>query len=517
MAKTNNKHKKADKAGKPGPFPDKIFAAIFNLSPNSVAITRVADRKLMEINSGFTDLTGYFGKDALGKTSLEVGFWADLKERDAYWALQLKKGVVKDFPFTLRARSGALKQCLISGQLVRLEGRDYVIGIVRDISERKRTEEALRNSQKLESLAVLAGGIAHDFNNLHVGMFGFLELANGCLSRGQPIQAREYLAEAFAVYERASALTRQLMTFAKGGAPVRKIQSVSSVVRNSARFALSGSNISCQFNIAPDLWLCDCDENQISQVINNIVINAQQAMPAGGKIIITAENMTLAFAPRPAGDFVRVSIKDQGVGMPAEVLSRIFNPFFTTKDKGYGLGLTTAYSIVRSHDGWIKVESDPGKGSTFHVFLPAARKPAVPAAAVASASRRGRGSVLVMDDEEYVRHVLTGMLANMNYSAVQARNGEEAVAFFYQTEKSGQPFAVTILDLTVHDGKGGLEALREIRKINPQAVVVAMSGHFDDPVMAKPGDHGFNAGINKPFREQDLAELLTRMIPVKAD
>lgn len=893
--KKPGKRQKTGKAQKRQRFSDNIFTAIFDASPESMAITRVVDRHLVDINPGFTDLTGYTPKDIVGKTTRDLGIWANLKELDAYWSLQLKQGTVEDFPFTLRTRQGALKECLISGQLSRIDGQDHVIGIAkdvteqkradmelrklktaveqavegcaivdldgniqflnaafaqmhgytaaevigkhlsvfhtpeqlrqdvepflekvraigfhkgevghrrkdgmtfpvmmtvsmikdekgtplvfsgmahditerkraeqilrlseekyrllvenlqegiwqidqdavtrfvnprmaamlgytveemlgkhlfafmddqgvklakldlerrkqgiseqhefeflkkdgtriyaslqtspltdgegryigalagvtditeskqmeqelvrehallrtvidnlpfrvyakdlqhrffmgnkatlqemglasadeligktdfdfyrrslaeaffadeekiiktgqsllnkeetwplasgdkavsltskvllrdsqtntaigivginRDITESKRLEEALRNSQKLESLAVLAGGIAHDFNNLHVGMFGFIELANASCARNQPEQAREYIVRALSVFERARALTRQLMTFAKSGETVRKIQPLAQIIRKSAQFALSGSNSVCHFDLADDLWMCDCDENQIGQVIDNIVINSQQAMPQGGVISLIAENVMIApsqaGALRPGGDYVRISIKDHGVGISAEILARIFDPFFTTKSIGHGLGLSTAYSIIKAHGGWIDAESEPGKGSAFYIFIPAAKRAAIPAANDAPVKHTGAGCILIMDDEDFIRKVVSDVLENMNYTAVQARNGEEAVELFGKAEKNGQPFAAAILDLTIPGGMGGQEAAREILKINPRAVVIAMSGYSDGGVMSNPADHGFAAGLCKPFQISELAALLNRIFTSK--
>jgi CheY-like chemotaxis protein len=235
----------------------------------------------------------------------------------------------------------------------------------------------------------------------------------------------------------------------------------------------------------------------------------------GGKVVVTAENVTLAAEQagplRPGGNYARISIKDHGVGIPPEIIPRLFDPFFTTKSKGHGLGLCTAYSIVKGHGGWIDVESEPGKGSVLHVYIPAVTQAGAQAPDPAPVKHKGSGTVLIMDDEDYVRQVVCDLFRSMGYKVAQAREGAEAIALFDQAEKSGQPYAITMLDLTVQDGIGGREAALEIRKINPRAVVVALSGYSDDPVISNPTSHGFSAGLSKPFQVERLAELLNRI------
>ncbi len=392
---------------------------------------------------------------------------------------------------------------------------DNVVGASffgRDITERKRIEEALQNTQKLEALGILAGGIAHDFNNLLAGIFGSIDMANVSISTGKPEQARKELAEAFSVFDRAKALTRQLLTFAKGGAPMRKKIDIVPLIKNNTQFSLSGSNVISVCTIAEDLWPCDCDEHQIGQAIDNIVINAQQAMPVGGKILVSAENICIepdqVNAGRSAGNYVKISIQDHGIGIAKEFLTKIYDPFFTTKAKGHGLGLSTTYSIVTRHGGWIDVESELGTGTTFHVFLPSLQDAITSEKSHYSEEHKGSGTILIMDDEDYMRRVERHMLKKMGYDVKEAKNGREAIDLFTEVHASGEDFVLTILDLTIPNGIGGKDTAKAIRQIDENAIVIVASGYADDPVMENPTEYGFADKIAKPFRNTELAELL---------
>jgi PAS domain S-box-containing protein len=393
----------------------------------------------------------------------------------------------------------------------RIEG---IEGICTDTTLQKRTEQALLQSQKLESIGTLAGGIAHDFNNLLGMIFGSVELA---IEGTKESTTKAYLGNALKAFERIRGLTQQLLTFSKGGAPVRKVEALFPFMQEAARFALSGSNVLCRFEIADDLWLCEFDRNQLGQVVDNIVINAQQAMPAGGEITVTAANVLLddrSASPLPGGKYVRVEFRDRGVGMPRDVLSRIFDPFYSTKPKGHGLGLATCYSIVTRHGGRMEAESEPGQGSTFRIFLPATEK--LPEAGVVpeAPSRAGTstGKILVMDDEELMRESLKDMLRLLGYEAVCVRSGAEAINAFRAEREGGRDLVAMIFDLTIPGGIGGVEAIQEVRRIDRTIPVIVASGYADDPVMSNPQAFGFSASLSKPFRKSDLGETLRRYV-----
>lgn len=381
---------------------------------------------------------------------------------------------------------------------------------MRDITERKRTEQVLQNTQKLEALGILAGGIAHDFNNLLGGIYGYIDVA--CETAKDP-QLGQYLRKAMETIDRGRDLTHQLITFAKGGDPIRVVDRLIHFLRDTTQFALSGSNVSCKFEIQADLWACDYDKNQMSQVIDNIVINAKQAMPDGGSISIAAQNMTLAEKQHPvlsAGDYIKISIKDHGTGMPKDVLSRIFDPFFTTKSTGYGLGLATSYSIVKRHGGTIHVESESGKGSTFHIFLPAVRNYSSHINEKITLQVKGSGTFLIMDDEEVMRDVISEMLESSGYHTVCVENGRKAIEFFSKEMEAGRKIAGAIFDLIVPGGIGSKYAIEEIRKFDQQTPIFATSGHAEDPIIANPANFGFTGSISKPFIKAELLEMISK-------
>ena len=386
-----------------------------------------------------------------------------------------------------------------------------VRGILLDLTEKKKIELALQNAAKLESLGVLAGGIAHDFNNLLTGVYGFVDLARFITKEPQ---VNVYLEKMLDSMHRAKALTLQLLTFSKGGSPVRKITPLGPFIRETAQFALSGSNCSCRFMLPEDLRQCNIDKNQIAQVIDNIVINAQQAMPGGGTIEISAANVSFGkkgHPPLTPSDYVKISIHDSGVGIPQEIMPRIFDPFFTTKTKGHGLGLATSYSIVNRHSGCIDVDSQPGMGSTFHVYLPSSPETIVEREP-ATGNHKGSGVILVMDDEDVVRETFRHILERLGYTAQCINDGKEAVALYIRETTAGRRIAAMILDLTVPGGMGGMEAVVEIRKLNKELPIFVSSGYADNAVMKDPDAHGFTGSIAKPFTMADLSELLNAIV-----
>ncbi|MGB7566613.1 MAG: PAS domain S-box protein [Chitinivibrionales bacterium] len=413
----------------------------------------------------------------------------------------------------LVSRDGAERVIADSGAPIKNKN-GKTIGVVlvfRDITEKQKFMDAIQHTAKLESLGILAGGIAHDFNNLLTGIFGYIDLAR---TVSKEAKIKEYLESTLASMHRARALTLQLLTFSKGGSPVQKTTQIIPFVQEAVEFALSGSNISYRFDLAEDLRPCNIDKDQIGQVIDNIVINAEQAMPGGGDIEISARNFSFGEKEHPQlakGDYVKVSIKDHGIGIPKDILPRIFDPFYTTKIKGHGLGLATCHSIINRHGGCIEVESEQGRGSTFHVYLPASLE-AVVASAAAIVKHRGSGTIIVMDDEDDVRSAVREVLESLGYAVACKNDGREALDFFISETKAGRTFAAVIFDLTVPGGMGGVEAVREIRKLNKVIPVFVASGYADNSVMRNPAEHGFTASISKPFTIAELSEMLNRNV-----
>jgi PAS domain S-box-containing protein len=463
-----------------------------------------------------SEILGYEPEEILGKTPFDFMPLDDAKQ----FAEVIGSFISTQRPFTRLEKTLIHKE----GYRVVLETSGTPVfdsqgflqnyhGIARDITERKRIEEELLKTQKLESLGVLAGGIAHDFNNILTAILGNVSLARMYVK--QEDKMIERLAESEKASLRAKDLTQQLLTFARGGAPIKETASIVELIKDSVSFVLSGSNVKCEFSIPNDLWMVEIDEGQMSQVINNLIINAQQAMPEGGIIDVSAENMTVGSEhglPLKGGRYVKIAIKDHGIGIPKEHLQKIFDPYFTTKQKGSGLGLATSYSIVRKHDGHITVDSELGAGTTFTIYLPASEKEIPTSKDKEEESLLGKGRILVMDDEEVVRGVACEMLRRIGYEVEFARDGTEAIELYKRARESGQPFDAVILDLTVPGGIGGKEAIKRLLEIDPRVKAIVSSGYSNDPVMAKFREYGFRGVIAKPYKIEELSGVLRRII-----
>lgn len=385
--------------------------------------------------------------------------------------------------------------------------------VFQDITDRKKMEEELLKTSKLESVSVLAGGIAHDFNNILTILLGNISLARVLVNSEDKIYQKLMQIENATL--QAKDLTMQLLTFAKGGTPLKEIVSIGKIIKESAAFALSGSNVRCEFDIPGDLWLLEIDVGQFTQVINNLVINADQAMSEGGIIKIRAENVTVAenqVLPIKAGDYVKISIADQGLGIPEENLQKIFDPYFTTKSGGSGLGLATSYSIIMKHGGYITLESKTGAGTTFYIYLPASVHNILSKNEENQPFFSGKGRILVMDDQAEIRRVLGEMLTLLGYEADFAKDGEEAIELYQGANELGYPFDAVIMDLTIPGGMGGKEAVRRLHEHNPNVKVIVSSGYSNDPVMANFSEYGFQDFVSKPYCVEDLSKVLHKVI-----
>jgi two-component system, cell cycle sensor histidine kinase and response regulator CckA len=385
-------------------------------------------------------------------------------------------------------------------------------GIIVDLTEQKRAEEEILQLRKLESVGVLAGGIAHDFNNLLAGLFGNIEMAKRFLSDEH--KSYKYLESAGLSMEQATGLTQQLLTFAKGGDPIKETLSLASVITDTAKFSLRGSNVKLQFDIDPALWLVAADKGQLSQVISNLIINAKQAMPDGGIITINAENIE-----RVEGKKVQITVKDQGIGIAPQHLGKVFDPYFSTKQQGSGLGLASSYSIISKHNGTIVAESELNQGTIFTITLPALENQNEELIAVA-ADEEIEGNVtapariLVLDDEELVQQMCGAMLEEMGHQVEYAGDGEKAVKKYRAANEDEQGYDVVICDLTIPGGMGGTEAAQEIFKLNPEAKIIVSSGYACDPVMADYMRYGFKGRVAKPYRFAELQNVVRQVLDV---
>ncbi len=408
---------------------------------------------------------------------------------------------------------------LVAAPILDLElQRQGVVVALRDITAQHRMEQELARADKLQTVGVLAGGIAHDFNNLLTGVMGNLSLASERLDPDHPVQ--RHLERAEAATERAQGLTQQLLTFSKGGVPVRRVLALEPLVRDAVEFALAGGSVRCTLQIALDLWPLEADPGQLSQVLHNLLLNAAQSMPEGGQVTVQAENLTLIEGGQPGlapGPYLQLRVRDEGPGIPAALAESIFEPFFTTKSQGSGLGLATAYSISLQHGGWLGLEPADGAGACFRWLLPAQPGAELSHRLPERVAQPGEGRVLVMDDEEVVREVLEAMLSTMGYRVTLVVDGEAAVESYRRALGSDEPFRAVIMDLTVPGGMGGVEAMAAILALDPRACGVVSSGFSDDPVMADPGSYGFRGVVAKPYRLAELSGALAdAMLPVQA-
>lgn len=375
------------------------------------------------------------------------------------------------------------------------------------------SEPGAKGAGEMDSIGILAGGIAHNFNNILTVIAGNLSLAKMYAKPG--LEVFDILTEAEKATLRAKNLVYQLLTFSKGGLPIKKLISIQKAIKDAVDFALSGTDIKCDMQIQDDLWIVNADEIQLVQVINNLIENARQAMQQGGTITVRIENARIDKGLIPAlaeGDYVKISIQDQGSGIPEQVLERIFDPFFTTKKDGTGLGLAAAFSIISKHDGHITVKSAPDIGTIFDIYLPA--QPDKKPLEETRESRRHikRGKVLVMDDEEIVRDVVQRMLEQCGYGVEFAKDGAEAIDLYRSSRESGPPFEAVILDLIVPEKMGGKETIEKLLEIDPAVRAIVSSGYSNDPVMANYRDYGFSSVLSKPYKLDDLCKTLDKLM-----
>jgi len=417
------------------------------------------------------------------------------------------------YAFRVLDISGNVKWVEINAISVPWEARRATLNFLVDVTAKRKMEEELVKVQKLESLGVLAGGIAHDFNNILTAILGSISLAK--MYWHVPEKAVSRLTEAEKACRQAQALTQQLLTFSRGGAPIKKTTEISQLINDSCNFAVRGSNVRCEISISENLLPVDVDEGQIGQVLNNLVINAVHAMPQGGVVHVQADNVAVNAEhglPLRNGDHVRIIVVDRGEGIPATILPRIFDPYFTTKHKGSGLGLATSYSIIKNHGGLITAESEVGVGSTFCVYLPASQKALQAQLSSGETVVPGTGRVLLMDDEESIRGVAGEILSILGYEVEPARDGGEAVRLYLEAMSSSHPFDAVILDLTVQGGMGGAEAIERLRQINPEIRALVSSGYSNDPIMADYSKYGFSGVAVKPYTPKELGDALRNVM-----
>ncbi len=470
--------------------------------------------RVLDANAEYVRMSGHRTLEEIRGRTVAEWTAAHDRARNAEAVVDcMRCGFARDLQIDYAHADGTLVPVLIHATAAEVEGERRIISLIRDMSDRKRLEAELLRSEKLRSVGVLAGGIAHDFNNILTAILGNISLLQATLAADEV--ASEHLDEVEKASQRARELTRQLLTFARGGDPVRKPFHPEPLIRESTTLALRGRASASEFNIAPDLALVDGDEGQIGQVIRNLVINASQAMNGGGTVLVSAENRVVRAGGMhglAAGRYVVLSVADRGDGISEEHRLRIFDPYFTTKRDGRGLGLAVSHSVVSNHHGTITVDSQVGHGSVFTVYLPAAASNTVAPEEAAAEIVCGRGRILIMDDEESVRQISGKIVRALGYEAAFARDGREAIDCWREARATGRPFDVAIMDLTVPGGMGGREAIGELLAFDPEAKAVVSSGYCQDPVMANYRDYGFRDVLAKPYSVLDVSRALSALL-----
>lgn len=383
----------------------------------------------------------------------------------------------------------------------------------RDISERKKSETERLTTSKLESLGTLAGGIAHDLNNILTVISGNIGLAQ-IEAPAESGSLLGFLSKAGQAAQHAAHLSSQLLTFSKGGAPLKKVVSMCDLLEDAAEFALYGSSLRADFDIAVDLWKAEVDANQIEQVVNALMLNAREAMPKGGTIRVRARNVVIdenSSTPLVMGRYVKVSIADRGTGISEELRTKIFDPYFTTKATATGLGLAISYSVVKKHGGVLLLESTSPEGSVFAFYLRASDH-----AASGGAEMRKNGPlfhynhqrILIMDDEEAIRELTSQLLSTLGYEVTAAPDGLEAVRLYERALRRGEHFQAVILDATVRGGMGGVATIERLRSMDPKVNAIICSGYSDEAALSEFLAYGFRGALPKPFTRSELADAL---------
>ena len=495
----------------------KFSERVINAQTDTFFLFDPVQGKAIRWNKAFNDISGYTDEEIKKLKAPESYYSPKDLEKAAISMQKVLKDGFGSVELELICKNGKKVPTEYNVSAINDEHGNpkYFISIGRDVTERNKIAIQLQQSQKMESISILAGGIAHDFNNMLSVIAGNISYALSLLDKNKDDELYDILSDVEDGSAQAQMLTQQLLTFAKGGEPVKKTSDINHIIKESANFVIRGAKARCEFELAENISKVEVDPGQINQVISNLVINANQAMPNGGVIYIKTENIELenenCFKLRE-GKYIKISVEDQGSGIPKENLSNIFDPFFTTKKQGNGLGLSSTYSIIKKHNGMITVYSELGKGTVFHIYIPSSLKEIVKKEDKSKATHNGHGNVLIMDDQEPILKMVERMLKRMGYKTSLALDGEQAIEMYKESQSSGSIFDLVILDLTVPGGLGGTKTLTELLKIDPKVKAIASSGYSNDPIMANFEDYGFCGVIPKPYTKNQLAEVLNNCL-----
>jgi len=477
------------------------------------------NNRYIRVNKAFAELTGLPIKKIIGKKDKEMFEGkSHFLQDDSDELKEIRNGKpVLNKEETLQTKNGSRVLLVNKIPYKNIDGKtEGIIGFALDITDLKRLEEEQSKASKLESIGLLAGGIAHDFNNILTAILGNISLGEVLVNKDDEIYRR--LKQAENACFRAKDLTQQLLTFSKGGTPIKTSTSITDLIKESAWFSLSGSNIRCEFNIVDDLWYIEVDQAQMTQVINNLIINAKQSMEDGGKIKVTAENFICRSNDTVAlkeGKYIKISIEDQGHGIAKEHLPKIFDPYFTTKTQASGLGITTAWSIIKKHGGYLTVESKKDVGTRLDIYLPASTQPVKKEENVQKQVKTIKAKVLVMDDEELVREVAGNLFEHLGHEVKFAKDGREAITLYKRAKKTERPFDVLILDLTVPGAMGGKKALEKLLDFDPDVKAIVSTGYSNDPVLSNYKEIGFKGFVIKPYKIDQLSDTLKKVLSLK--
>ena len=497
-----------------------LFRALAETTPVAIFLHQGAE--MTYANPAAAHMSGYT-RDEL----MSMGFWSVV--HPDYLDLVRERGTARAHgkdpptPYEIKivGKSGEERWLEIMGTPLVIDGTLSVLGTGIDITYRRRAEEEMLRTQKLDSLGILAGGIAHDFNNIMTTILGNLSLARNQLRRKKdPASAMDHMLNAEKAVLSARHLTQQLLTFSKGGEPVTEPVDLELVLRETCALALSGSAVDAVYEIPEGLVAVDADLGQVTQVVSNLVINSMQAMPDGGTIRIVARNMDLEpgmFPGLEAGRYVEFRVIDEGLGIPEENISRVFDPYFTTKPGGTGLGLSASYSIVKKHEGLIAMESLEGRGTTVRVILPASENPSRRLETLPPSNTTGTGRILVMDDDDSVRGVAMKLLEDSGFTSVGASDGSEALRLYQESmDPDADTFDAVILDLTVPGGMGGKETISRMRELDGEVKALVSSGYSNDPILSDYHKHGFDGVVAKPYSEEELRRAVFNILSKRA-
>jgi len=475
---------------------------------------------IIRMNKIAEDLTGWYAKEAIGRDSGEIFKLIDKInhfpiENPVSTVLKEDRITAGSINVCLKTLDGTEKTIIFNAAPIR-EHKKVILGVVvvfNDISDVWKQEEETLRKEKLEAIGILAGGIAHDFNNILTGILGNTNLAQ---LKAVDEEMISIIQDTEGMILQAKELTNQLLTFSKGGAPIKRKVDTADFIKATREASIDESNVTLTFDIEEDLWDLEFDPNQMKQVFRNLIKNAGQAMPEGGGVNVIARNVELngTGLPLPSGKYVKFSVRDEGIGIPRKHLQKVFDPYFTTKHMGNGLGLASAYSVITKHEGFIDVESNLGIGSVFHIYLPILGEENVETQFIRNPPTKSTGSkrILIMDDEEIIRTIASRILEELGYEVDSAVNGEETMEKYIKAREEGNPFDVVIMDLSIPVGMGGKQAIKKLHEIDPLAYAIVSSGYSNDPVMSDYKEYGFSGCVSKPYEIEELECVLEEVI-----